>query len=241
VTLKDVLPLVVLTGAGISAESGVPTFRGAQGLWRNHRAQDLATPQAFSRDPELVWAFYGWRRELVASCKPNAAHRVLASLQKELRNLTLITQNVDGLHQAAGSQDPLELHGSLWRLRCTTCGHRWEDHRVPLPNPIPECPSCESTARPDVVWFGESLDPVVVEAAFSAAESARTMLVVGTSALVSPASELPRVAQAAGARLVEINPESTPISPICDVVLRGPATTMLGQWAERNLGWQEPS
>jgi NAD-dependent deacetylase len=231
--LNDLGTLVILTGAGISAESGVPTFRGPEGLWRDHRPEDLATEAAFRQDPELVWQFYGWRRELVAGCQPNAAHRMLVDLEREADDFHLITQNVDGLHQAAGSRNPIELHGSLWRLRCTRCAQRWEDRQTPLATPLPCCPHCGSLARPDVVWFDEALDPIVVSAAVSAAQSAQTMLVIGTSALVLPAAELPLVAKRAGAQVIEINPSQTRLSPHCDDVLRGPATSMLAAWVDQ--------
>jgi len=228
---------VVLTGAGTSAESGVPTFRGSDGLWRNHRPEDLATERAFWSDPQLVWQFYTWRRDLVAKCLPNLAHRLLADLERRVGDFCLITQNVDGLHQAAGSQRTIELHGSLWTLRCTGCGQRWEDRRTPLPDSLPVCPTCSALARPDVVWFDEALQPSILAAAVSAAGSARTMLVIGTSALVMPAAGLPLIAKRAGARLVEINPAPTPLSDHCDEVLRGPATEMLKSWVERFAPW----
>lgn len=231
--LADVTPLVVLTGAGISAESGVPTFRGPGGLWRSHRAEDLATGRAFLKDPELVWQFYGWRRDLVAACRPNPAHLLLVELEARFDDFQLITQNVDGLHQAAGSRKLIELHGSLWSMRCTRCGVRWEDRRTPLSQALPTCPQCSGLARPDVVLFDEALDPSIVEAAIAAADSARTMLVIGTSALVHPAASLPLLAKQAGARLIEINPDPTPLSRYCSEVMRGPATIMLKAWTER--------
>jgi NAD-dependent deacetylase len=231
--IESVAPLVVLTGAGVSAESGVPTFRGPEGLWRNHRPEDLATEQAFQTDPRLVWQFYAWRRALVADCQPNLAHHLLANIENRLEQFCLITQNVDGLHQAAGSRRLIELHGSLWSFRCTSCGHRWEDRQVPLPDDLPRCPGCSGLARPDVIWFDEVLERSIVEAAVSAAQSARTMLVIGTSALVLPAAELPLIAKRSGARLIEINPMSTPLSAHCDEVLHGPATGMLKAWVER--------
>jgi len=231
--IESVAPLVVLTGAGVSAESGVPTFRGPEGLWRNYRPEELATEQAFQTDPRLVWQFYAWRRSLVAECQPNLAHDLLADIENRLEQFCLITQNVDGLHQAAGSQRLIELHGSLWSFRCTRCGHRWDDRQVPLPDDLPRCPKCQGLARPDVVWFDEALDPSIVQAAVSAAESASTVLVVGTSAHVLPAAQLPLLAKRAGARLIEINLRSTPLSAQCDEVLHGPATEMLKVWVER--------
>jgi NAD-dependent deacetylase len=231
--LSHLAPLVVLTGAGISAESGVPTFRGPDGLWRNHRPRDLANAGAFERDPALVWQFYAWRRSLVAHCRPNLAHRLLADLESRVSPFHLVTQNVDGLHQAAGSRSAIELHGSLWSLRCTACDLCWEDRKVPMDDPVPHCPRCSALARPDIVWFNEDLQPSIVQAAWAAFESARTVLVVGTSAVVLPAAELPLVSKRAGAWLVEINPEPTPLSAHCDEVLRGPATEMVADWLAR--------
>ena len=223
-------PLVALTGAGISAESGVPTFRGEEGLWRDYSPQDLATPSAFRRDPKLVWEWYTWRRELIGSCHPNAAHRTLADVEQALTNVTLVTQNVDGLHHAAGSQHVLELHGNIWRLRCTRCGKITEDHRITLPDLPPHCSACDGLLRPDVVWFGESLPREVLDAAWAAAGRCGTMLVIGTSALVEPAASLPLVAVRKGAGLVEINPQVTPLSKHAHQVLREPAGEALPRW-----------
>jgi NAD-dependent deacetylase len=227
-------PIVVLTGAGISAESGVPTFRGAGGLWRKFRPEDLATPQAFARDPKLVWEWYAWRREMLAKCEPNAAHRTLVEIETHANAtggaLTLVTQNIDGLHEAAGSRNVVRLHGSIWSMRCMRDGIGWEDRRVPLPEIPPRCPKCGSLARPDVVWFGEVLDDLLLQAAMDAAAQARTMLVVGTSALVQPAASLPLIAKRNGARLVEINPDETPLSEFADEVLHGPAASELPAW-----------
>src|SRR5262245_48140724 len=182
--------VVVLTGAGVSAESGVPTFRGPEGLWRSYRPEDLATAEAFDRDPVLVWEWYAWRRERVAGCAPNAAHRALVSLEVRAPEYLLATQNVDGLHTLAGSRRLVELHGCLWRVRCTGCGERREDRRVPLPDLPPRC-SCGALLRPDVVWFGEPLLEDVVGAAFGAARRAEVVLVVGTSSIVWPARACP--------------------------------------------------
>jgi len=229
-------PVAVLTGAGISAESGVPTFRGEEGLWRDYSPQQLATPEAFRRDPDLVWAWYAWRRELIAACRPNAAHRTLAKMEQVLNGVTLITQNIDGLHQAAGNQHVLELHGNIWRLRCTRCDYLTEDHRVPLPDLPPRCPACDGLLRPDVVWFGESLPREVLNVAWAAAACCRTMLVVGTSAVVQPAASLPLVALRNGARLVEINPQETYLSKHADAVLREPAGEALPRWWSARQG-----
>lgn len=224
-------PVAVLTGAGISAESGVPTFRGAGGLWRSFRAQDLATPHAFRANPQLVWEWYDWRRGLIAACRPNAAHKTLVDMERRLDDFCLITQNIDGLHRLAGSQGVVELHGNIWRLRCTRdCRPAWEDRRVPLVDLPPACPSCGALARPDVVWFGESLPERALQDAFVAAQRCQLMLVVGTSALVHPAASLPLMARQGGAYVVEVNPESTPLSGVVDQVVRQPATTGLPQW-----------
>jgi NAD-dependent deacetylase len=223
-------PVAVLTGAGISAESGVPTFRGEDGLWRNFRPEELATPEAFRRDPTLVWEWYGWRRSLIAPCAPNSAHETLAEMEAVLSDFTLITQNVDGLHQAAGSRDVVALHGDIWSLRCTACGETMTDRRVPLREIPPRCPACRGLLRPDVVWFGESLSPRVLEAAWLAATVCRTMLVIGTSAVVQPAESLPIIALRTGAHLIEVNPAETPLSRRAHEVLRGPAAEVLPRW-----------
>ena len=227
-------PVTVLTGAGISAESGVPTFRGQAGLWRDFCPQDLATPRAFRRDPGLVWEWYDWRRGLIGACEPNAAHRTLAEMEQRLPDLTLITQNVDGLHQLAGSRHVLELHGNIWRTRCLGCDRVSEDHRVPLPEIPPHCPKCGGPLRPDVVWFGESLPSQVLEAAWAAAARCRLKLVIGTSAVVHPAASLPLVALRNGARLIEINPAETPLSTHAHEILRGPAAELLPGWWDCN-------
>ena len=215
-----------LTGAGVSAESGVPTFRGPEGLWRNHQASDLATPEAFARNPRLVWEWYDWRRSLIAPLQPNPGHLALARLENLISDFTLITQNVDGLHRAAGSRNVLELHGSLWRTKCVSCGRKKEDRTVPLPYP-PLCPECGDMVRPDVVWFGEQLDSAVLESAFKAAQKADIMIVAGTSAVVQPAASLAWQAQRAGTFVVEINPEKTPFSDEADLVLAGPSGEIL--------------
>ena len=223
--------VAVLSGAGISAESGVPTFRGPGGLWQNHRPEDLATPEAFARDPELVWRWYNWRRGLIAACRPNPAHHALAALEGRGVELTLITQNVDGLHRLAGSHNLLEIHGSIWRVRCTSCAHAGEDRDPDLPAP-PACPQCGGLLRPDVVWFGESLDPDLLARAWGAAERAEVMLVVGTSAVVQPAASLAEVAGRAGATVIEVNLEPTPNTGRVDISLLGPAGEILPRLVE---------
>ncbi|MGH9460481.1 MAG: SIR2 family NAD-dependent protein deacylase [Vicinamibacteria bacterium] len=216
----------VLTGAGISAESGVPTFRGPDGLWKTFRAEDLATPEAFAKDPKLSWEWYDWRRQKLAPCLPNAGHEALVRLEQNVEEFTLVTQNVDGLHRRAGSRNVEELHGNIWRLRCTGCSHRGDDFRAPLPELPPRC-ACGSVLRPDVVWFGEILPPEPFDHSVQAMSRTEVLLVVGTSALVYPAASLPLVAKQAGGFVVEINKEETPLSPLVDVTLVGPASRLL--------------
>jgi NAD-dependent deacetylase len=218
--------IAVLTGAGISAESGVPTFRGPDGLWRNYKPEDLATPEAFARDPRLVWEWYDWRRQLIAGVHPNAAHTALARLERAKKEFTLITQNVDGLHDRAGSYRILKLHGDIWRFRCLVCDREWPDRRVPLAKIPPKC-MCGGTARPGVVWFGEALPPGIFQEAEHAASRAEVFLVAGTSAVVYPAASLVPYARRAGAKVLEVNLEETPVSAMCDWSLRGKASELL--------------
>jgi NAD-dependent deacetylase len=212
--------IVALTGAGCSAESGVPTFRGPGGLWRNFRPEDLATPEAFERDPRLVWEWYDWRRGLIAQASPNPGHAALAALEARGPGLTLITQNVDGLHSLAGSRSLLEIHGSLWRTRCLSCSEIRED-RETLPRALPpRCP-CGGLLRPDVVWFGESLPVDLVHRSIRAVDGCDLMLVVGTSSLVQPAASFADAALARGVPVVEINLDPTPLSSRATHVLQG--------------------
>jgi NAD-dependent deacetylase len=207
--------IAVLTGAGISAESGVPTFRGADGLWRNYNATELATPEAFSRDPKLVWEFYNWRRDLIAQVTYNAAHKALADLESKVPHFTLITQNVDGLHLLAGSKNVLEIHGNLWKVRCTECQKMTIDRSSHL-GPLPKCQECGGLLRPHVVWFGEALDATLLRQAITASRDCQVMLVIGTSSLVQPAASLALEAKSGGATLAEINLEKTPHSHFMD-------------------------
>jgi len=218
--------VAVLTGAGVSAESGVPTFRGADGLWRRYRAEDLATPEAFRRDPRLVWEWYDWRRQLIARCQPNSAHHAVAFLERHAREFLLITQNVDGLHRLAGSLRMVELHGNLWRVRCLEEGKTTENLAVPLPAIPPRC-DCGALLRPDVVWFGEGLPPAALREAFDCAERCDVFLVVGTSAVVQPAASLPVIARRRGAYVVEVNLEPTPLTPLAHESHQGKAAEIL--------------
>lgn len=219
--------VVVLTGAGVSQESGIATFRDAGGLWEGVDPASVATPRAFAADPEFVWRFYDARRARAASAQPNPAHHAIAALEATGRPFLLATQNVDGLHERAGSRAIVRLHGSLWRLRCTSCGDEHEDLRpaiVPLP---PRCASCRGLLRPGVVWFEEPLLVLDFARAERACRSAELVLVVGTSSLVHPAAALPAAALASGAYVVEVNPETTPLSSAAGEHLAGPAGVVL--------------
>jgi NAD-dependent deacetylase len=224
--LTQAASVAVLTGAGISAESGVPTFRGAGGLWKEYKPEELATPEAFARDPRLVWEWYDWRRDLIAKAHPNAAHCALVEIEKRKPEFTLITQNVDGLHDLAGNCKILKLHGDIWRMRCTVCGANFPNRRVPLPKLPPHC-ACGGMARPGVVWFGESLPDGMMKEAEHAAAAAQVFLVIGTSAVVFPAAGLIPFAKESGARVIEINTEATAFSGVVDCALQGPAGELL--------------
>jgi NAD-dependent deacetylase len=228
--LGSVRRVTVVTGAGVSAASGVPTFRGEDGLWSNFRVEDLATPEAFARDPDLVWKWYAWRRELVSACRPNRAHQVLAAWSARYPQFTLITQNVDGLHERAGTRNVVRFHGSLWELACWKgCARspsRWLDETVPISELPPRCPHCRGLARPGVVWFGEPIDRSVLEASLAALDC-DVCLVVGTSGLVYPAAGLADEARRRGAFTVEINPEPTEATDRFDLSIQGPAEEVL--------------
>jgi len=230
--------LAVLTGAGVSQESGVPTFRGEDGLWRQYRAEELATWQAFEADPSLVWSWYDYRRQLVADSKPNAAHEAIAALERAFTSFSLITQNTDGLHERAGSEAVVELHGNIWRARCThdlctSYQSVFQLAETPLPEIPPLCPDCGALLRPDVVWYGEPLPMDAYELSHEIASRCDAMLVVGTSAVVHPAASLPLVAKHAGAFVVEINTAYTPISALVDATLLGRAGDILPGITER--------
>jgi len=232
--------VVALTGAGVSAESGVPTFRGNDGLWKTFRAEQLATPEAFDRDPRLVWEWYSWRRALVAGCVPNAAHVALARFALTRPGVRIITQNVDGLHgeaarlAAVGADPtramPLELHGSLFRDKCTMCAfsrvNRSAVDHGSLAT-LPRCETCGGLLRPDVVWFGERLGPGVFEEAHEWAARADVCIIIGTSGLVHPAASLGAATADNGGAVIELNPEATPLTPSARVVLRGRATEIV--------------
>jgi NAD-dependent deacetylase len=228
--------VTVLTGAGVSAASGIPTFRGDGGLWKRFRAEDLATPEAFARDPRLVWEWYEMRRRAIAAASPNAAHRVIASWSRSPRfsRFTLVTQNVDGLHELAGTRPEciVRFHGSIWTLRCvdacraSEASDGWEDRTTPLPELPPRCPSCGGLARPGVVWFGEAI-PTGALVAADAALDCDVCIAVGTSALVMPAAGLIDEARRRGAWTAEVNVEATPSSDRVDAAISGKAEEIL--------------
>lgn len=236
--VREARRLSILTGAGVSAASGIPTFRGAGGLWRNVRPEELATVEAFRRAPALVWEWYHWRRQMIAGCEPNAAHRVIAEWSQVNPGCTVVTQNVDDLHVRAGTRNLIRLHGSLWEMKCAAeCGQpKWGAPFQPRPvDPgtvgatsahLPTCPSCGELARPAVVWFGESLDPADVSAAVHAC-ACDVFLTVGTSSVVYPAAGLVEEAKRHGAVTIEINPDVTPASGAVDVSIRGAAEVVL--------------
>ncbi len=231
--------IAVLTGAGVSAGSGVPTFRDAEGsLWRQHNPQDLATPEAFDRNPKLVWEFYDWRRQIMVDCLPNAAHETLAAMDAALPEFTLVTQNIDGLHPLAGSKRVLYVHGDIWNLRCTACRYSEKNRQTPLDPLPPFCPECGEMLRPDVVWFGEALNMDILLKASKAFAQADIALVVGTSAVVYPAAQLPINTLDNGGKLYEFNMERTPLSRIATATFLGPSEDTLPRWwDEFRLEW----
>ncbi|MGK5520991.1 SIR2 family NAD-dependent protein deacylase [Micromonospora sp. URMC 107] len=233
--LAQARSVVIFTGAGVSAESGVPTFRDAlTGLWRSFDAQRLATPEAFRDDPALVWGWYEWRRDAVRRARPNAGHVAVAAIEARVPGTVVVTQNVDDLHERAGSVAPIHLHGSLFAPRCGACARP-----APVPDEAPaepgdgrrvappRCVSCAGPVRPGVVWFGEALPAAALEAAVEAASACDLLVTVGTSGLVYPAAEIPQVAARLGATVLQVNPQETPLDAVSDVNLRGPAAQVL--------------
>ncbi len=222
--------VVFFTGAGMSAESGVPTYRGQGGLWKHYDYERYACQTAFDRDPEGVWDFHNYRRELVGACRPHRGHDVIVAAEQQLSRVTVVTQNIDGMHQLAGSTGVTELHGSLWRVRCDRCGETQSGYDSPLADL--HCGGCGGWWRPDIVWFGDMLNEAVVQSAVSQISQCDLLVAVGTSAVVYPAAQLPQLAAKGGAVLVEINPEPTPMSALYHHHLRGPASEMLLAMAE---------
>ncbi|GIL16129.1 MAG: NAD-dependent protein deacylase [Chloroflexota bacterium] len=237
--LRHAQHIAVLTGAGVSAESGVPTFRDAQtGLWAEFNPEELATREAFARNPKMVWEWYAFRRELIARAEPNAGHYALAemerrwSLSERAKNFTLITQNIDGLHERAGSQNIIELHGNIFRAKCfredTRVANWFATDEIP-----PRCPRCGSYMRPDVVWFGENLPRRALDESFRAAETCDVFFSIGTSGVVEPAASLPFIALRNGAMVIEVNPDETPLSARATFHLRGGAGVVMPRVAEK--------
>jgi len=222
IRLRDFRRIVFFTGAGLSAESGIPTYRGKGGLWAKYNYEDYACQRAFDRDPGKVWDFHDERRRRVGACEPNEGHRVIAGIP----GATVVTQNIDGLHQLAGSKGVIELHGSLWRVRCDRCRTAAENREAPIRSR--RC-ACGAWLRPDIVWFEDMLDMATVKAAAEAITACDLLVSVGTSGAVYPAAELPRLALARGAVTVEINPEETPLSALYTHRLRGSASEMLAR------------
>ncbi len=224
--LNQAYNVVALTGAGVSAASGVPTFRGKDGLWNKFDPKELASVDAFMKNPELVWEWYTWRRQLIQKVKPNLAHYALVDLERFVPDFYLITQNVDNLHRLAGSRQVIELHGNILRNKCLECNRPYQGD-IPEQGELPRCPHCGGLIRPDVVWFGELLPVEALEKAQQLAAEAEIFLAIGTSATVEPAASLPYLAKGNGALLVEVNPEETPLSSVADEVIREPADRAL--------------
>ena len=224
--LKNASSVTVLSGAGISAESGIPTFRGKDGLWENHKVEELATPQALKNNSDLFWKFYNWRKKLINEVKPNLGHYALVDFERIYDDFLLVTQNVDNLHREAGSKKIIELHGNIFRTKCSACN---QNHPDPIPDSkeVPRCSYCGGALRPDVVLFGENLEEKNLRAAQDAAAGCEIFFSIGTSALVEPAASLPFLAKGNGSYVVEINPEETPLSQHADECLRGKTEKLL--------------
>ena len=230
--LKKARSVVVLTGAGTSAESGVPTFRGKEGLWKKYRAEELANVEAFHRNPHMVWEWYEYRRSIIQSKAPNPAHFALAQMEQYFTDFVVITQNVDGFHQAAGNRKVLEIHGNILRSRCVECHKIYNSKPYIMKDHLPHC-ECGGLLRPDVVWFGEALSEDLLKQSYEAAQSCEIFFSIGTSSIVQPAASFPVVAKNHGAYLVEINVENTPLSSIADEVLLGKAGEILPELVEK--------
>lgn len=226
------LRVTVLTGAGISIESGVPIFRGEGSMWEIPEARKLASKAGPPWNTRETWEFYEWRRKLVSRCKPNAAHHTLVEMEKYFEDFCLITQNVDGLHTKAGSKNVLELHGNMWKGKCSKCGGIVDLPETPLKS-LPPCCVCGNALRPYVVQFGEPIDPKVLDAAFTASKRAELFLVIGTSGVVSPASQMPLLALENEATVIEVNPNQTVLTPLVNLSIRGKAAEVLPRlWKE---------
>jgi len=218
--------VIALTGAGISAESGIPTFRGKNGLWRKYRPEELATFQAFIRNPKLVWEWYAWRISMVLNAKPNPAHKALSKMEQMGILKAIITQNVDNLHERAGSKNIVKLHGDILKVRCIGCRYEKKLNEPPTEIP-PRCPECGSLLRPGVVWFGEPIPPQALRETQIHMEKADTIIVIGTSGVVYPAAAIPYIIRERGGKVIEINISQTAITPITDYSLQGKAGEIL--------------
>ena len=231
--IKSSKYVIAFTGAGISAESGIPTFRGSDGLWRRFRAEELATPEAFARDPKKVWEWYKWRMEIIRKARPNPAHLALARMEAAGILKAVITQNVDGLHTLAGSRNVIELHGNIWRVKCSNPACDFKSRLNEPPEEVPpKCPKCGSLLRPDVVWFGEPLPPDAWERAVHEASKADLVIVVGTSGIVMPAALIPTIVKDRGGKVIEVNISESAITPISDVFIKRKASEVLPKIAE---------
>ena len=222
--------IAVLTGAGISAESGIPTFRGDEGLWKEYRPEDIATPQAFAKDPKFVWEWYDLRRQTIEKAEPNPGHYALVELENKKDSFTLITQNIDCLHAKAGSKKIIELHGNIWQKRCTKCSYIYFNYEVPLSKIPPHCERCGEMVRPNVVWFGEIIPMSVIDSSIMAIENCDVMLIIGTSGIVEPAASMGLMAKKSGKKVIEINLDMTPSSGLYDFSLRGKSGEILPQF-----------
>ena len=227
--------VVAFTGAGISKESGIPTFRERGGLWENYRVEDVATSEAFQRDPELVWKFYLSRRKDALKAQPNAAHLRIAEWGKQLPFVGVVTQNIDGLHARAGSVQIQELHGNLWKVRCTSCEVTQEDRTTEFSG-LPHCRACNGLLRPHIVWFGETLDLMTIQTSLEWMRTADLIFVVGTSGVVEPAAGFVRDAKLHGVFVVEVNPEETALTSVANVSLFGRAGKIFGEWFKLTEG-----
>ena len=219
--------ITVLTGAGISAESGIPTFRDNDGMWNNIRPQDIASPHAFKKDPELVWEWYDWRRRIINKANPNQGHYALAEIERQKEKFTLITQNIDGLHEIAGSINLMELHGNIWEIRCEKCDTVNKNYEVPLPEIPPKCNKCGEITRPNVVWFEEIIPMHMIDQALLSIEESDLMLIIGTSGIVEPAASMGLLAKQSGKQVIEIHLEETPNSAIYNISLQGKSGEIL--------------
>ncbi|HSG29934.1 MAG TPA: NAD-dependent deacylase [Thermodesulfobacteriota bacterium] len=222
--------VAVLTGAGISEESGIPTFRDEGGLWKEHRPQDIATPEAFARDPQFVWEWYDLRRQTIIEAEPNPGHFALVELENKKEGFTLITQNIDGLHKKAGNKSMIEMHGNIWQMRCTKCGHIYHDYEVPLKQIPPSCEKCGEMTRPNVVWFGEIIPMSAIDACVIAIDKCDVMLIIGTSGVVEPAASMGLMAMRSGKKVIEINLDTTPGTGMYDISLKGKSGEILPEF-----------